>query len=68
MDPQQVFISTFTAVINDDYSIGADVHRYQRVPDHALGKINFLIGRGFYKRPKNLNLKIEKKTSITAKF
>ena len=32
----QVFKSTFKARINEDYSIGIDIERYQGVLEHAL--------------------------------
>ena len=36
MDAQQVFKSTLKALINEDYSIGIDIERYQGVLEHAL--------------------------------
>ena len=36
VEAQQVFKSTFKALINEDYSIGIDIERYQRVLEHAL--------------------------------
>ena len=40
---QQVFDSTFTALINVDYSVGADIYRYLSVLKHALSKVDFSI-------------------------
>ena len=39
VDAQQVFKSTFKALINEDYSIAIDIERYQGVLEHALSKI-----------------------------
>ena len=36
VDAQQVFKSTFKALINKDYSIAVDIERYQGVLEHAL--------------------------------
>ena len=58
VDVQQVFNSTFKALINKDYSIGIDIVRYQGVLEHALSKVDFLVGTGMYMLPSNLNLNI----------
>ena len=39
-DAQQVFKSTFEALINKDYSIAVDIERYQGVLEHALSKVD----------------------------
>ena len=39
VDAQKVFKSTFNALINEDYSIGTDIEKYQGVLEHALSKI-----------------------------
>ena len=49
-----------TALINDDYSIGADIDRYQRVWEHALERLDFSIGTGIYVLRSDLNLIIGK--------
>ena len=41
MDAQKVFKSTFKEFINEDYSIGIDIERYQGVLEHALSKADF---------------------------
>ena len=56
VDGQQVFKSTFKALINEDYSIGIDIERYQRVLEHALSKIDFSVGTDIYMLPSNLKL------------
>ena len=43
---QQVFNSTLTALINKDYSIGADIVGYQSVLEHALSKAEFFYRYG----------------------
>ena len=48
------------ALINDDYSIGIDTERYQGVLEHALSKIDFLVGIDIYMLSSNLNLTIGK--------
>ena len=58
MDAQQVFISTLKALINEGYSIGIDIERYQAVLEHALSKVDFSVGTGTYMLPSNLNLNI----------
>ena len=60
VDAQQVFKSTFKALINEDYSIAIDTERYQGVLEHALSKVDFSVGIGIYMVPSNLNLNIGK--------
>ena len=43
VDAQKVFKGTFKALINEDYSIGIDIERYQGVLEHALSKVDFSI-------------------------
>ena len=38
VDAQKVVKSTFNALINEDYSIGIYIERYQGVLEHALSK------------------------------
>ena len=57
-DAQKVFKGTFKAFINEDYSIGIDIERYQGVLEHALSKVDFSVGTGMYMLPSNLNLNI----------
>ena len=57
---QQVFKSTFKALINKDCSIAIDIERYQGALEHALSKVGFSVGIGIYMLPSNLNLKIGK--------
>ena len=42
VDAQQLFNSTFKALINEDYSIGTNIERYQGVLEHALSKVDFV--------------------------
>ena len=56
VDAQQVFKSTFKALINEEYSIAIDIERYQGVLEHALSKSDFSVGIGIYMLPSNLNL------------
>ena len=58
VDAQKVSKSTFWALINEDYSIGIDIERYQGVLEHALLKVDFSVGIGIYMLPSNLNLSI----------
>ena len=58
VDAQKVFMGTFKALMNEDYSIGIDIERYQGVLEHALSKVDFSIGIGIYLLPSNLNLNI----------
>ena len=60
VDAQQVFKSTFKTLINEDYSIGIDIERYQGVLEHALSKVDFSVGTGIYILPSDLNLNIGK--------
>ena len=46
VDAQQVFKSTFKALINEEYSIGINIDRYQGVLEHALSKVDFLVRAG----------------------
>ena len=60
MDAQQALKGMFKALINEDYSIGTDIERYQGVLEHALSKVDFSLGIGIYMLPSNLNLSIGK--------
>ena len=60
VDSQQVFKSTFKALINEEYSIDIDIERYQGVLEHALSKVDFSVGTGIYMLPTKLNLSIGK--------
>ena len=55
-----MFKSTFKALINEDYSIGINIERYQGAVEHALSKADFSVGIGIYMLPSNLNLSIGK--------
>ena len=55
-----MFKGTFKALVNQDYSIGIDIERYQGVLEHALTKVDFSVGIGIYMVPSNLNLNIGK--------
>ena len=55
-----MFKSMFKALINEDYSIGMDIERYQGVLEHALSKVDFSVGIGIYMLPSKLNLNIGK--------
>ena len=54
VDAQQVFKSTFKALINEDYSIGINIERYQGVLEHALSKVYCSVGTDIYMLPSNL--------------
>ena len=60
MDAQKVFKSTSKKLINEDYSIGIDIGRYQGVLEHALSKVDFSVGIGIYVLKSKLNLSIGK--------
>ena len=60
MDAQKVFKSTFKKLINEGYSIGINIERYQGVLEHALSKVDFSVGIGIYMLPINLNLNVGK--------
>ena len=60
VDSQQVFKSTFKALINEEYSIDIDIERYQGVLEHALSKVDFSVGIGIYMLTTNLILSIGK--------
>ena len=57
VDAQQVFKSTFKALINEDYSVGIDIERYQGVLEHALPKVDFSVGTGIYIASKQIKFK-----------
>ena len=60
LDSQQLFEGTFKTLINEDYSLGINIKRYQGVLEHALSKVDFSVGTGIYMLPSNLNLNIGK--------
>ena len=45
VDAQKVFKCMSKALINEDYSTGIDIERYQEVLEHALLKVDFSVGR-----------------------
>ena len=53
-----MFKSTIKPQINEDYSIGMDIERYQGVLEHALSKVDFSVGIGIYLLPSNLSWSI----------
>ena len=60
VDAQKVFNSIFKELINEDFSIGIDVERYQGVLEYAISQLDFSVGIGIYMLPSNLNLSIGK--------
>ena len=60
LDGQQAFKGMFKALIDEDYSIGVDIERYQGVLEHALSKVDFSAGIDIYILPSDLNLNIGK--------
>ena len=68
MDAQQVLKSTFKVLINQDYSIGIDIERYQGVLEHALTKVDFSVGTGIYMLSSYLNVNIGKKKGYNNKI
>ena len=68
VDAQKVFKSTFKALINEDYSIGIDIDRYQGVLKHPLSKVDFSVGIGIYMLPSNLNLRIGRTKGYNSKI
>ena len=38
----------FNALINEGYSIGIDIERYQGLLEHALSKVDFSVVMGIY--------------------
>ena len=60
MGVQQALKGMLKEFINEDYSIGIDIERYQGVLEHALSKEDFSVGIGIYMLPSNLNLSIGK--------
>ena len=58
VDAEQALKGMFKALINEGYSIGIDIERYQGALEHALSKVNFSVGIDIYMLPSNLNLSI----------
>ena len=58
LDAQQVFNSTFNALRNKDYYISVDIDKYLSILEHALSKVDFLIGAAIFMLPSNLKLNI----------
>ena len=48
VDSQQTFRGMVNALINEDYSIGIDIERYQELLEHALSKVDFSVVIGIY--------------------
>ena len=68
MDAKQVFKDMFKVLINEDYSIGIDIERYQWVLEHALSKVDISVGIGRYMLVSNLNLSIGKTKGYNSKI
>ena len=68
VDAQKVFKGMFKALINEDYSIGINIERYQRVLEHALAKVDFSVGIGICMLPSNLSLSIGKTKGYSNKI
>ena len=68
VDVQQIFKSTFKALLNEDYSISIDIERDQRMLEHPLSMVDFSLGTGIYMLPSDLNLSIEKTTEYNNKI
>ena len=68
VDAQQALKGMFKALINEDYSIGIDIERYQGVLEHALSKVDFSVGIGMYMLPSNLHLSIGKRKGYNNKI
>ena len=60
VDAKKLFNNTFKALINEGYSTGIDIEKYQGVLEHALSKVDFAEGICLCMLPSNLNLKIGK--------
>ena len=58
----------FTALINEDYSNGAEIDRYRKVLEHSLLKADFSTGTGIYMVLSDLNLNIGKTVGYKNKF
>ena len=44
VEVQQVFKSTFNTLIQQDYSVSADIDKYQSPLEHTLSKVDFSVG------------------------
>ena len=64
MDAQQVFKSTFKALINKDI----DIERHQGVLEHALSKVYFSVGTEIYMLPSDSNLSMGKTKGYNSKI
>ena len=60
VDAQQVFNSTSSELMNEEYSSGIDIESYQRVLGHALSKVDFSVGTSIYMLSSDLNLSMGK--------
>ena len=68
VDAQQVFKSTFIALIKENCPIGADIDRYHSVFGHVLSKVGFSISKGIFILASNLNLNIGKTVGYNNKL
>ena len=68
VDAQQALKGMFNALINEDYSIGTNIERYQGVLEHALSKVDISVGIGIYMLSSNLNLSIGKRNGYNNKI
>ena len=68
LNARQVFKSTFKVLINEDYSINADIDMYQSLLEHVLSKVDFSVDTGIYMLPSNLSLNIGKMVGYSTKI
>ena len=68
LDAQQVFKSTLKAMINEDYSISADIERDQNFLERALSKVDFSVVTDIYLLQSNLNVNIGKMVGYNNKI
>ena len=59
-EAQYIYMKSFEKLLKSDYSIAADIARYQGVLEHAMSKVDFSVGGGVYMLPSNMNLNINK--------
>ena len=59
-EAQNIYMKSFEKLLKSDYSIAANIARYQGVLEHAMSKVDFSVGGGVYMLPRNMNLNINK--------
>ena len=58
LDAQRVFLNTFESIVSRRVNIPEDIQRFQKTPQYARSKVDYVIGEFIYMLLSDLNLRI----------